>query len=121
VKEELVEYLVQKGELLPVKRLAAQRLPGGERLLLRVKQMLESEKAKKIAVAAVGVSVGVSLLGAVGKSVIYRSAVAREVKKQLEPVNRKLDELQSQNTQLLRQNRELMEKLEAHQTPEQPE
>ena len=53
------------------------------------------------------------LLGSLGRTGVYRAAVAKELKKQLEPVNRKLDELEKQNEELKRQNEELRVQLAA--------
>jgi predicted nuclease with TOPRIM domain len=41
----------------------------------------------------------------------YRSAIAAEMKKQLEPVTEKLDEIQEQNEELRRQNEQIQEQL----------
>ena len=45
------------------------------------------------------------------RSRISRIAMGRELKKQLAPINRKLDELEKQNEELKKQNEELKRKL----------
>lgn len=68
-------------------------------------------------------TVGLCLLGGFGlialvrhlwQNYTYRSALAGEMKKQLEPVYEKLETLEEQNEELKRQNDELLERMEAH-------
>ena len=61
--------------------------------LQRAAKYLEPKRIKRIAVIAVGGSAALSLLGSIGHDRIYRAAVAREMKKQLEPIRKQLDEL----------------------------
>ena len=82
------------------------------RKLQRAAKYLEPRKLKRIAVIAVGGSAALSLLGSIGHDRIYRAAVAREMKKQLEPIRKQLDELTVQNENLIRQNELLREQLE---------
>ena len=66
-------------------------------------------------------TVGLCLLGGFGlialvrhlwQKYTYRSALAVEMKKQLEPVYEKLESIEEQNEQLKRQNDELLERME---------
>lgn len=89
-----------------------QQLPVDVGKLQRAAKYLEPRKLKRIAVIAVGGSAALSLLGSIGHDRIYRAAVAREMKKQLEPIRKQLDELTVQNENLIRQNELLREQLE---------
>ena len=52
-----------------------------------------------------------SLAGSLARSRLYRAALAKELKKQLAPGNRKLDELEKQNEELKKQNEHLKKQL----------
>ena len=86
-------------------------LPIDEKALRRAARLLEPKNVKRLGLAAAGGAVALSALGSLGRNHIYRTAVARELKKQLEPVNRKLDALEKQNEELRRQNEELQRQL----------
>jgi hypothetical protein len=88
-----------------------QQLPIDQKTLRRVGRLAEPKNLKRIVVLVVGGSVLFSLIGTLSKIRMYRAAVRRELKKQLEPINRKLDELEAQNEELKRQNKELQKKL----------
>ena len=88
-----------------------QQLPVDRKLLEKLLRHLNPRDLKFFALALVGASVLVSVLGTVGHERLYQAAVAREMKKQLAPVNRKLDELEKQNEELKRQNEELKAQL----------
>ena len=77
----------------------------------RVAGYLEPKKLKRIAIAVVGGSAVLSLIGVIGRNSFYRAVVAREPKKQLEPIQEQLDELSEQNEALIRQNEALQEQL----------
>ena len=64
---------------------------------------LNGENLKRLGLVAVAGGVAVSLLGNWLHNRAYRAAVARELKKQLAPVNKKLDELEKQNEDLKKQ------------------
>ena len=89
-----------------------QQLPVDVTKLQRAAKYLEPRKLKRIAVIAVGGSAALSLIGSIGHDRIYRAAVAREMKTQLEPIRKQLDELTVQNENLIRQNELLREQLE---------
>ena len=86
-------------------------LPVDQKTLRRAARLMESKNLKKVGLLAVGGTALVSLLASVGHDRVYRAAVSKELKKQLEPINRKLDALEQQNEQLLRENAELKERL----------
>ena len=88
-------------------------LPVEQKSLQRAMKLLEPKNLKLLGVAAVGSMAALSLLGGLSRTGVYRAAVAKELKKQLEPVNRKLDELEEQNEELKRQNEELRAQLAA--------
>ena len=82
-------------------------LPVDQKTLQKTMKFLEPKNLKRIAIAVVGGSALVSIVTSIGHDRIYRAAVSHEVKKQLDPVMKKLNELEAQNTALYRQNKEL--------------
>ena len=86
-------------------------LPMDQKTLRRAARLMEPKNLKKIGLLAVGGTALFSLLGSLGHDRLYRAMVAQELKKQLEPINRKLDALEKQNEELLRENAELKERL----------
>lgn len=89
-----------------------QQLPVEQKTLRRVSKLLEPKNLKRLGIAAVCGTATLSVLGSVSQMRMYRAAMARELKKQLAPVNKKLDELEAQNEELRRQNEQLQKKLE---------
>ena len=73
---------------------------------------LISENLKKVGIGAIGCAAAVSMLKNANQMRSYRAAMGKELKKQLEPVTEKLNELEAQNEELKRQNQELLKKLE---------
>ena len=88
-------------------------LPVEQKTVQRAIRLLEPKNLKRLGVLAVGGTALLSLLGSLGRTGATRAALAKELKKQLEPVNRKLDELEKQNEELRRQNEELKAQLAA--------
>ncbi len=88
-----------------------QQLPVDVGKLQKAAKYLEPKRIKQIVIAAVGGSMLLSLLGSIGHERLYQAAVAREMKKQLEPIRKRLDELSEQNEDLIRQNEMLREEL----------
>ena len=86
-------------------------LPVDQKTLRRAAWLMEPKNLKKVGLLAVGGTTLFSLLASVGHDRVYRAAISRELKKQLEPINRKLDALEQQNEKLLRENEELKEQL----------
>ncbi len=77
--------------------------PKGRRRLAEA--ALKNVDMKKLKLTALAAGGGILLLGAAGSLTryeTYRIAVARELKKQLTPLNAKLDELEKQNEELRR-------------------
>ena len=90
-------------------------LPVDRRTLRIIGKVLEPQNLKRIGIAAVGGSVLISIVSALGRDRVNRAGTAAEMKKQLKPVQQKLNELEAQNAVLLQQNEELklqLEKLE---------
>ncbi len=92
-------------------QLLLQKLPVDQALLRRTAKLLEPKNLKRIGLLAIGSSVLISIVSSVGHDSIYRAAVAKEMKKQLDPLRKKLDDLEAQNLVLWQQNQELLEKL----------
>ncbi len=87
------------------------KLPVDEKTLRRIGKILEPKNLKLIGIAAVGGSALISVVSSITHDRFYQAAVAREMKKQLIPLERRMAELEAQNEVLLRQNRELLEQL----------
>lgn len=88
-----------------------ERIPVEPATLRKAVKYLDPKKMKLLAIAVAGGAALLSLLGTIGHDRIYRAAVARELKKQLAPVNERLDALQAQNEELKQQNEELKKQL----------
>ena len=89
-----------------------EKLPVDQKLVQRTVKLLEPKNLKRIAIAAVGGSVLISIVSSIGHDRVYRAAVSHEMKKQLEPLRKKLDDLEAQNVALWQQNEELKAKLD---------
>ena len=77
---------------------------------------------KKVGVVAGGAAAVLSVMSLTGLYPFYKGIVAGELKRQLAPVNKKLDELKAQNAELKAQNAELkaeVERLQAQQIEEE--
>lgn len=84
-----------------------EQLPLDQKKLRLAAKLLEPKNLKRLGIAAVGGTLGLSALGSIGRTRLYRAAMARELKKQLAPISKKLDALEKQNEELRRQNEEL--------------
>ena len=84
-----------------------ERLPVDQKTLRMIGKVLEPKNLKRIGIAAVGGSVLVSIVSSLGRDRINRAETARELRKQLTPLQKKLDDLEAQNTVLWQQNEEL--------------
>ena len=71
----------------------------------------DPSKTKRYALVALGAAALASLLGSIGHAGIYHAAVARELRKQLAPINERLCVLEAQNAELKHQNELLREDL----------
>lgn len=77
-------------------------------------QLMRKVDLKKVGVVAGGAAVVMSAVSLTGKYNFYKGIVSGELKRQLAPVNKKLDELKAQNAEL----RADVERLQAQQQPE---
>ena len=88
-----------------------QQLHVDQKTLQRVGKVLQPKNIKRAAIALVGGSAALSMLGSIGEARMIRRAVGRELKKQLEPVKKQLSTLEEQNKELKKQNDELRRKI----------
>lgn len=88
-----------------------QKLPVDEKTLRRVGRLTDPKNIKRAAIAVVGGSVALSLVGKVGETRMIRRTVSKELKKQLDPVKKQLSALEAQNEELKKQNEQLRKKL----------
>ena len=88
-----------------------EKLPVDEKTLKLAGILLEPKNLKRIGIAAIGGSAIISLVSSISHDKVYQAAVAKEIKKQVAPLEHKLDELRTQNAVLLQQNRELIARL----------
>lgn len=88
-----------------------EKLPVDQKALQRIGWVIEPKHLKWIGITAIGGSALISLVSSVGHDKIYQAMVAGEIKKQIAPLEHKLDELRTQNGVLLQQNRELIARL----------
>ena len=85
-----------------------EKLPVDQKTLKLAGKLLEPKNLKIIGITAIGGSALISLISSISHDKIYQAAVAKEIKKQIAPLEHKLDELRTQNAVLLQQNRELI-------------
>ena len=86
-------------------------LPIDQKKLQLAKKYAQPKYLKIVVLAALGGSAAVTVLSNIGRNEIYRAAVAKEMKKQLAPLYKRLEELEAQNEILIHQNEELKAKL----------
>ena len=65
-----------------------------------VMHLLRKVDVKKVGIAAGGAAVVLSAVSLTGRYTFYKGIVSSELKRQLSPVNKKLDELKAQNAEL---------------------
>ena len=94
------------------------RLPVDQTTLQRVGKLLEPKNLKRLGIAVIGGSALISLVSTISHDSVYKAAVSKEMKKQIAPLEHKLDELKAQNAVLLQQNRELIAQLNKLQSGE---
>ena len=99
--------LIKKGVkvLEPVLREETALLPAAGKALGKkaadgVVQALPFKEIKKYALLAGGAVMGLAAIGSALRTESYRLAVSRELKKQLKPINEKLDALEKENAEL---------------------
>ncbi len=107
--------LVGQNQKQKLTELAEQRLweqlQVDTKALRRAARFLEPKRLKFTAIAVGGGVALISAFAAFGRGRIYQAAVAREMKRQLAPLNSKLDRLEAQNEELRKQNEELERQL----------
>ena len=87
------------------------RIPVDEKTLRIIRKVLEPQNLKRIGIAAVGGSVLVSLVSSLGRDGVNRALTAKEIKKQLAPLQKKLEVLEEELILLSKQNEELKAQL----------
>lgn len=80
-----------------------------------VMRLMRKVDIKKVGVVAGGAAAVLSVMSLTGRYTFYKGIVAGELKRQLTPVNKKLDELKAQNAELKAE----VERLQAQQTEEE--
>jgi|GEM_PF-534823 len=80
-----------------------------------VMRLMRRVDIKKVGVVAGGAAAVLSVMSLTGRYTFYKSIVAGELKRQLAPVNKKLDELKAQNAELKAE----VERLQAQQIEEE--
>ncbi len=100
---------VQVEDLSPLELLQTGKL--NKRNVLRLMRKVD---IKKVGLAAGGAAVVLSAVSLTGRYTFYKGIVSGELRRQLTPVNKKLDELKAQNAEL----RAEVERLQAQQTGE---
>ena len=86
-------------------------LPVDQKTLRIIGKALEPGNLKRIGIAAVGGSLLISLVSTLGRDRINRLETARELRKELMPLQKKLSDLEAQNAALWQQNEELKSQL----------
>lgn len=80
-----------------------------------IMHLMRKVDIKKVGVVAGGAAAVLSVMSLTGRYTFYNGIVAGELKRQLAPVNKKLDELKAQNTELKAE----VERLQAQQIEEE--
>lgn len=95
IAKRSVEVEVQPEDISPLELLQPGKL--NKRTVMR---LLRKVDIKKIGIAAGGAAVVLSAVSLTGRYTFYKGIVSVELKRQLAPVNKKLDELKAQNAEL---------------------
>ena len=101
---------VQVEDLSPLELLQTGKL--NKRNVLRLMRKVD---IKKVGLAAGGAAVVLSAVSLTGRYTFYKGIVSGELRRQLTPVNKKLDELKAQNAEL----RAEVERLQAQQAEDE--
>ena len=83
--------------------LTAELMRSGKLSVRKALQLIRKVDFKKALIISGAAAAAVSVVNLTGKYRFYNSVVSGELKKQLAPVNKKLDELQKQNLELQKQ------------------
>ena len=95
IAKRSVEVEVQPEDMSPLELLQPGKL--NKRTVMR---LLRKVDIKKVGIAAGGAAVVLSAVSLTGRYTFYKGIVSGELKRQLAPVNKKLDELKAQNAEL---------------------
>ena len=95
IAKRSVEVEVQPGDISPLELLQPGKL--NKRTVMH---LLRKVNVKKVGMAAGGAAVVLSAVSLTGRYTFYKGIVSGELKRQLAPVNKKLDELKAQNAEL---------------------
>ena len=95
IAKRSVEVEVQPGDISPLELLQPGKL--NKRTVMH---LLRKVDIKKVGIAAGGAAVVLSAVSLTGRYTFYKGIVSGELKRQLAPVNKKLDELKAQNAEL---------------------
>lgn len=101
---------VQPEDISPLELLQPGKL--NKRNVMRLMRRVD---IKKVGIVAGGVAAVLSVMSLTGRYTFYKGIVAGELKRQLAPVNKKLDELKAQNAELKAE----VERLQAQQIEEE--
>ena len=105
----LLKKTIRKNVL--TKTLIEDELPVDNKTMQLLGWLLNPNHLKLIGVVLVGGCAVFALIRSAWEKYTYRSALAREMKKQLEPMYEKLEDLEEQNEELKSQNDELLKHL----------
>ena len=105
----LLKKTIRKNVL--TKTLIEDELPVDNKTMQLLGWLLNPNHLKLIGVVLVGGCAIIALIRSAWEKFTFRSALSREMKKQLEPVYDKLEELEEQNEELKSQNEKLMRQL----------
>lgn len=95
IAKRSVEVEVQPEDISPLELLHPGKL--NKRTVMH---LLRKVDVKKVGIAAGGAAVVLSAVSLTGRFTFYKGIVSSELKRQLAPVNKKLDELKAQNAEL---------------------
>lgn len=110
-KNQLVPTLARSALAAKAGQAVLEQLPVDRKKLARAAALLEPKNLKRLGVLAVSGTAALSLGASMLQTRLTRAALGRELKRQLAPMNKKLDELEAQNRELQKQNEELRREL----------
>ena len=111
MKKKALVTAAKKALAVRAGKAVLEQLPVDQKKLRLAAAVLEKVDLKRLGVVAVSGAAAISLAGSALQARMTRAALRRELKRQLAPVNKKLDELEEQNKELRRQNEELRRQL----------
>ncbi|MBQ3702303.1 MAG: hypothetical protein II885_06055 [Oscillospiraceae bacterium] len=110
--KKLIENKAKNALAVRAEQALVEQLPVDQKTLRVIGWLVRPTNLKKVGIGAIGCAMAVSMIKNANQMRSYRAAMGKELKKQLEPVSEKLNELEAQNEELKRQNQELLKKLE---------